>query len=73
MLRSTGKNPRKGRVPDRLECSIICLTLLESHKTLAMVRLGVLDLLDFHLQVVQIFSGSCKPGIHVYKIRRISR
>lgn len=34
-----------------------------------MVGLGVLDLLQLHLQVVQLFSGDGKAGVH---IRRVS-
>jgi hypothetical protein len=33
-----------------------------------MVGLGVLDLLQLHLQVVQLFSGDGKAGVHIQRI-----
>lgn len=55
MLGRAAQNTRKGRVPDRLQCSIVRLALLQARNTFSMGALGVLDLLHFHLQAIQIF------------------
>lgn len=54
LLGSACKNSRKWRVPYRLDGRIIGLSLFQSQYSVGVIRLGILDLLKLHLQVVQV-------------------
>lgn len=55
MLRRATQNAREGRVPNRLQRSIVGLTLLQSRETFSISTLSILNLPHFHLQSIQIF------------------
>lgn len=53
----------RGGVPDRLD-GILCLASLKSHQPLGMTGLDELDLLHFHLHIVDFLVERCQTRIH---------
>lgn len=65
MLGCPSQNARKrGGIPNRLDRSILCLAPLESHQSLGMVGLDDLDLLHFHLDIMEFLMEGCEARIH---------
>lgn len=65
MLGSASQDAGKRRgVPDRLDGSILGLALLEPNQSLGMVGLDDLDLLHFHLDIVEFLMERRETRIH---------
>lgn len=54
----------RGRIPDRLDSSILSLSPFESHQSLGMISLYDLDLLHFHLDIMEFLVQRRVTGIH---------
>lgn len=69
MLRSSPQDAREGgRVPDRLDGGILGLTPLESIQSFGMVGLDDLDLLHFHLDIMEFLMEGRETRIHASTI-----
>lgn len=65
MLRCTSQDAgERGGVPHRLDGGILSLSPLESHQSLGMVSLYDLDLLHFHLYIMEFLVERRVTGIH---------
>lgn len=65
MLRCPSQDAGKGGgIPDRLDGSIFSLSPLESHQSLGMASLYDLDLLHFHLDIMEFLVERRITGIH---------
>lgn len=65
MLRCASQDAgERGGIPDRLDGSILGLSPLESHQSLGMVSLYDLDLLHFHLDIMEFLVERRITGIH---------
>lgn len=65
MLRGTPQDAgERGRVPDRLDGGILSLTPLEPDQSLGMVSLDDLDLLHFHLDIMEFLVERRETRIH---------
>lgn len=65
MLRCPSQDAgERGGIPDRLDGSILGLSPLESHQSLGMVGLYDLDLLHFHLDIMEFLVERRVTGIH---------
>lgn len=54
-------------LPNRFEAGILVLASLKSCKSLALIILNQLDLLQIHLDVEEVVSGDWEPMIHARK------
>lgn len=64
MLRCPSQHTwKRGRVPDRLD-SILCLASLKPHQPLGMTGLDELDLLHFHLHIMEFLVERRQTRIH---------
>lgn len=70
MLRSPSQDAGKwGGVPDRLYGGILVLSPLKSAQSLGMAGLDDLDLLHFHLDIMDFLVERRKPRIHAKPAR----
>lgn len=65
MLRCPSQDAGKGGgIPDRLDSSILSLSPLKSHQSLGMISLYDLNLLHFHLDIMEFLVKRRITGIH---------
>lgn len=65
MLRGASQDAgERRRVPNRLDGSILSLALLEPNQSLGMVGLDDLDLLHFHLDIMEFLVERRETRIH---------